>query len=119
MNRLHEIRANSDTTEWNYVPGEMNATDHCIRYTPLSQLMSQTSWIDGAKCLKDKSSFNSSTSITVDEENVSTVVAECHLHIATSNTKKHTQLHKLEILLVIHKVSETYSVDHEVKRKKD
>ena len=119
MNRLHEIRANSDTTEWNYVPGEMNATDHCIRYIPFSQLMSQTSWIDGAKCLKDKSSFNSSTSITVDEENVSTVVEECQVHVATCHTKKHTQLHKLEILLVIHKIRVTYFVDHEDKSKKD
>ena len=43
MNRLHEIRANSDTTEWSYVPGEMNPAGHCTRYTPFSQLMSQTS----------------------------------------------------------------------------
>ena len=51
MNRLHEIRANSDTTEWNYVPGEINPADHCTRCTSFSQLMSQTSWIDGPKCL--------------------------------------------------------------------
>ena len=43
MNRLHEIRANSDITKWNYVPGEMNPADHCTHYTPFSQLMSQTS----------------------------------------------------------------------------
>ena len=46
-NRLHEIIANSDTTEWNYVPGEMNPADHCTRYTPFSQLLSQTSLING------------------------------------------------------------------------
>ena len=44
MNRLHKIRANSDTTEWNYVPDKMNPADYCTRYTPFSQLMSQTSW---------------------------------------------------------------------------
>ena len=88
MNRLHEIRANSDTTEWNYVPGEMNPADHCTRYAPFSQLMSQTNWINGPKCLKDNSSFNSSESLTVDEENVSTVIEERQVHIATNNTKK-------------------------------
>ena len=119
MNRLHEIRANSDTTEWNYVPGEMNPADHCTRYTPFSQLMSQTSWIDGPKCLKYNSSFNSSESLTVDEENASTVIEECQVHIATNNTKKNTQLHKMGILLVIPKVSETYFFNHEVKRKVD
>ena len=36
--------------------------------------MSQTSWIDGPKCLKDNRSFNSSESLTIDEENVSTVI---------------------------------------------
>ena len=49
MNRLYEIRANSDTAEWNYVPGKMKPADHCTRYTPFSQLMSQTSWTDGLK----------------------------------------------------------------------
>ena len=51
----------------------MNAADHCTRYTSFNQLMSQTSWIDGPKCLKDNGSFNSSESLTIDEENVSTV----------------------------------------------
>ena len=88
MKRLHEIRANSDTTEWNYVPGEMNPAYHCTRYTPFSQLMSQTSWIDGPKCLKDNSSFNSRESLTVDEENVSTVIEEHQVHIVTNNTEK-------------------------------
>ena len=49
MNRLYEIRANSDTTEWNYVPGKLKPADHCTRCTPFSQLMSQTSWTDGLK----------------------------------------------------------------------
>ena len=68
----------------------MNPADHCTRYTPFSQLMSQTSSIDGPKCLKDNSSFNSGESLNVDEENVSTVIEERQVHIATSNTKKHT-----------------------------
>ena len=85
MNRLYEIRANSYITEWNYVQGEMNPADHCTRYTPFSQIMSQTSWTNGSKCLKDNGSFNSSQSLTVDEENVSTVREECLVHIATSN----------------------------------
>ena len=88
MNRLYEIRANSDTTEWNYVPDEMNPAEHCARYTHFRQLMSQTSWIDGPKCLKDSSSFNSSESLTVDEENVSTVTKEHQVHIAANNNKK-------------------------------
>ena len=90
MNRLHEIRANSDITEWNYVPGEMNPADHCAGYTPFSQFMSQTSWIDGPKCLKDNSSFNSSESLTVDEENVSTVIEECQVHISYKKYQKHS-----------------------------
>ena len=88
MNRLHEIRANSDTAELNYAPGEMNPADHCTRYTRFSQLMSQTSWIDGPKCLKCNSSFNSSQSLTVDEENVSIAIEEHQVHIPTSNIKK-------------------------------
>ena len=88
MNRIYEKRANSDTTEWNNVLDEMNPVEHCARYTHFSQLMSPTSWIDGPKCLKDSSSFNSSGSLTVDEENVSTVTKEHQVHIAASNTKK-------------------------------
>ena len=88
MNRLHEIRENTDKAEWNYVPAEMNLVDHCTRYTPFSQLMSQTSWIDGPKCLKDNSGFNSNESLTVDEENVSTKTEEGQVHIATKYTKK-------------------------------
>ena len=88
MNRLYEIRANSDTAEWNYVPGEMNPADRCTRYTRFTQLMSQTTWIDGPKCLKDNSSFNSSESLTVDEENVSTTIEEPQVHIPTNNIKK-------------------------------
>ena len=84
MNRLHKIRAKSDTTEWNYFPGEMKPADHCTRYTPFSQLMSQTSWMDGPKCDKDNSGFNSSESLTVDEENVSTIIEESQVHIATN-----------------------------------
>ena len=82
MNRLHEIRG------WNYVPNEMNPADHCTHYTPFSQLMSQTSWIDGPKCLKDNSSFNSSESLTIDEKNVLTVIEERQVHITTNITKK-------------------------------
>ena len=104
MNRLYEIRANPDTAELNNVPGEMNPADHCTRYTRFSQLMSQTTWIDGLKCLKYNSSFNSSESVTVDEENVSTAIEEHQVHIPTNNTKKKTQLHKMGILLVIPKV---------------
>ena len=65
----------------------MNLADACTRYTPFSQLMFQTSWIDERKCIKDNSSFNSSESLTVDEENVSTVIEERQVHIATNNTK--------------------------------
>ena len=90
MNRLHEIRANSDTTKWNYVPGEMNPADHCTCYTLFSQVMSQKSWKKGPTCLKDNSSLKSSESLTVDEENVSTVIEEHQVYTATSNTKKHT-----------------------------
>ena len=52
--------------------------------------MSPTSWIDGPKCLNDNdnSSFNSSESLTVDEENASTVIEEHQVHIAKNNTKK-------------------------------
>ena len=88
MNRLHVIRANSDTTKWNYVPGEMNPADHCTCYTPFSQVMSQKSWKKGPTCLKDNSSLKSSESLTVDEENVSTVIEEHQVYTATSNTKK-------------------------------
>ena len=88
MNRIYEKRANSDTTEWNNVPDEMNPAEHCAGYTHFSQLMSPTSWIDGPKYLKDSSSFNSSESFTVDEENVSTVRKEHQVHITARNTKK-------------------------------
>ena len=97
----------------------MNPADHCTRYTPFSQLMSQTSWTNGPKCLKDNSSFTSSESLTVDEENVSTVIEQRQVNIATSSTKKNTELHKMGLLLFIHKVSETYFVDHEFKKKMD
>ena len=88
----------------------MNPAEHCTRYTPFSQLMSQTSWIDVPKCLKCNSSFTSSESLTIDGENLSTVIGECQVHIATNNTEK-TAMGK--------NVSETYLFNHEVKRKMD
>ena len=105
MKRSHEIKKKKeDTTEWNYVPGEINPADHCTRYTPFSQLMCQTNWIDGPECLKDNSSFKSSESFTIDEENVSTVIAECQVHIATNNTKKTNSCIKWEYYLSFPKI---------------
>ena len=31
MNRLNEIRVNSNVEEWFFVPGELNPADHCTR----------------------------------------------------------------------------------------
>ena len=107
MKRSHEIKKKTkhseDTTEWNYVPGEMNPADHCTRYTPFSHI-SQTSWIDGPECLKDNSSFKSSESFTINEENVSTVMEECQVHIATNNTKKTNSCIKWEYYLSFPKI---------------
>ena len=95
----------------------MNPADHCTRYTPLSQLMSQNSWIDGPKCLKNNSSFNSSESLTVDEENWSTLIEERQVHIATNSTKKTHSCIKWEYYLSFPKLVRHISLIMKLKEK--
>ena len=36
MHRVNEIKSNSNISDWYYVPGKMNITDHCRRRITLS-----------------------------------------------------------------------------------
>ena len=49
MNRLNEIRENSNVEEWFFVPGKLNPADHCTCYLPFSVLNSNSNWIAGLK----------------------------------------------------------------------
>ena len=51
MNRLNEIRVNSNVEEWFFVPGELNPADHCTRYLPFSVLSLKSNWIAGPRFL--------------------------------------------------------------------
>ena len=71
MNRLHEIRLNSNVEEWFFVPGELNSADHCICYLPFSVLSLKPNWITGPKFLCASSVIILETkSIQVEAEDV-------------------------------------------------
>ena len=53
MNRLNEIRLNSNISEWKYVPGSENPADMCTRYIPLLELSTNTTWVKGPSFLYD------------------------------------------------------------------
>ena len=39
MNRLNEIRLNSNIFDCNFIPGSLDPADLCTRYTPFNQLI--------------------------------------------------------------------------------
>ena len=47
MNRLNEIRLNSNVVDWNFIPGNQNPTDLCTRYMPFSILKNSKIWFYG------------------------------------------------------------------------
>lgn len=47
MNRLNEIRLNSNISDWNFISGNQNPADLCTRYTPFSILKSNKTWFYG------------------------------------------------------------------------
>ena len=47
MNRLNEIRNNSQVTEWKYIPGSLNPADMCTRYRSFQYLSPSSVWIKG------------------------------------------------------------------------
>ena len=45
MNRLNEIRLNSNVADWNFIPGNQNPADLCTRYMPFSILKNSKIWV--------------------------------------------------------------------------
>ena len=91
MNRLNEIRVNSNVEEWFFVPGELNPADHCTRYLPFSVLSLKSNWIAGPKFLCAGSVITFKTeSIQVEAEDV-----EKHTHLII-NQKNHKSILKWE-----------------------
>ena len=70
MNRLHEIRTNSDIIECNHTLGEMYLAKQCKCYSPFNQLMFWKNLINGYENLRNDSSFNNDEQPFIDEENL-------------------------------------------------
>ena len=91
MNRLNEIRVNSDVEEWFFVPGELNPADHCTLYLPFSVLSLKSNWIAGPKFLCARSGITLKTESTqVEAED-----AEKHTHLMI-NQENHSDISVLK-----------------------
>ena len=47
MNRLNEVRLNSNVADWNFIPGNQNPAELCTRYMPFSILKNSKIWFYG------------------------------------------------------------------------
>ena len=47
MNRLNEIRRNTEIKQWKYIPGDLNQVDMCTCYHLFQYLNSDSIWIRG------------------------------------------------------------------------
>ena len=47
MNRLNEIRTNTEIKQWKYIPGNLNSADMCTCYHWFQYLNSDSVWIRG------------------------------------------------------------------------
>ena len=45
MNRLNEIRTNTEIKQWKYIPGDLNPADMCTCYYSFQYLNSDSIWI--------------------------------------------------------------------------
>ena len=51
MNRLNEIRTNTEIKQWKYIPGDLNRVDMCTRYHLFQYLSSGSILIRGPNFL--------------------------------------------------------------------
>ena len=68
MNRLHEIRTNSDITECDHILGEIYLAKQCKYYSPFNQLTFWKNLINGYENLRNDSSFNNDEQPFIDEK---------------------------------------------------
>ena len=58
MNRLNEIRTNTEIKQWKYIPCELNPADRCTCYHWLQYLNSDSIWIRGPNFLYQNETEN-------------------------------------------------------------
>ena len=51
INRLNEIRTNTEIKQWKYIPGDLNPADICTHYHSFQYLNSDSIWIRGPNFL--------------------------------------------------------------------
>ena len=54
MNRLNEIRTNTEIKQWKYIPGNLTRAEMCTRYHSFRYLNSDSIWIRGPNFLYPK-----------------------------------------------------------------
>ena len=54
MNRLNEIRINTEIKQWKYIPGNLTRAEMCTRYHSFRYLNSDSIWIRGPNFLYPK-----------------------------------------------------------------
>ena len=51
MDRVNEIKSNSNIADWYYVPGKMNIADQCARPLTLRRLVKESNYLNGSNML--------------------------------------------------------------------
>ena len=88
MNRLHEIKLNSNINEWYFIPGKNNPADQCTRHNLLTSLILSSLWSKGPHFLyKNKPVSFKSEVLSIGSESTdlnSRLIVHCNLYTGHS-----------------------------------
>ena len=83
MNRLNEIRTNTEIKQWKYIPGDLNPADMCTRYHSFQCLNSDSIWIRGINFLYRNKNENAFEYVIENNE-----IENFNVNLATNLTTK-------------------------------
>ena len=83
MNRLNEIRTNTEIVQWKYIPGDINPADMCTRSHSFQYLNSDPVWIRDPNFLYQNKNKNTFEYVIKNNE-----TENFNVNLATSSTIK-------------------------------
>ena len=89
MNRLNEIRTNTEIKQLKYIPGNLNPADMCTRYHSFQYLNSDSIWIRGPNFLYRNEKENAFEYVIENNEKES-----FNVNFATNSTTKSSNSRK-------------------------
>ena len=89
MNRLNEIRTNTEIKQWKYIPGDLNPAEMCTCYHSFQYLNSDSIWIRGPSSLYRNENKNAFEYIIKNNE-----TENFNVNLVTHSTTKSSNLPK-------------------------